>query len=151
VLNPKLEEVTIPFACSVDGALDTFSVKSSITWLSFKLKIADILLIEPTDLNLAYKFTTDARTQAPNRLKTLSNFIEMIQEARQGLEASKRAKPTAKRAKAFKVEVIDLDAGKRKEKRKKAGGKAAKGKKKVRTHNDLSVAVVDAFSRSETC
>jgi hypothetical protein len=54
-----------------DGALDSFSVKSNVTWHNFRMKVADKLLIPIAELNLGYKFTTaDAQEQLPNALRS---------------------------------------------------------------------------------
>jgi hypothetical protein len=110
----------------IDGAMDSFSVNSDITWLDLRLQIAERLVVAAADLNLGYKFTTDARSKAPNRLATHVQCIEMLQEAREGLVAQNELKGKGKKAaKPFKVEIVNLDAGKGKEKA-KSGGKQRK-------------------------
>ena len=115
-----------------DGALDGFSVKSNITWLDFRLEVADKLLVPVAELNLGYKFTTDAQGRTPNALRSTVHFIEMITEAKHGLAEANKGR--RKKGKPFKVEIFDLDTGKSKEKgqkAKKGGAKSGKGKKKV--------------------
>src|SRR5271154_4027713 len=105
----------------VDGAMESFVVKSNITWLDLRLQVSERLVISATNLNLGYKFTTDARAKAPNRLSTHVQCIEMIQEAREGLAANNASKAKGKaNVKPFKVEIINLNAGKDKEKSKQA-------------------------------
>jgi len=71
----------------------------------------------------------DARNKAPNRLANAVQFLEMVQEARGGLEKFLQAKSLGKnKASSFKVEIVDLDAAKDKEKAKGKG----KAKKKVK-------------------
>jgi hypothetical protein len=106
----------------VDGAMDSFTVNSDVTWLDLQLKIAQRLVIAANELNLGYKFTTDARSKAPNRLASHVQCIEMIVEAREGLAAQEELKLKGKKsAKPFKVEIVNLDAGKGKEKAKSLG------------------------------
>ena len=115
-----------------DGALDGFSVDSDITWLDFQFLVAEKLLIPVADLNLGYKFTTDAQGRTPNALRSSIHFIEMIGAAKECLEEGNKGKGSKKKRKLFKVEILDLDAGKvkdRGQKGKKGTGKAKKGKK----------------------
>ena len=97
-----------------NGALDSFSVKSNGTWLNFRLKVADKLLIPIAELNLGYKFTVDAQGQLPNALRSTVHFIEMITEAKDGLAEAYKGR--RKKGKPFKAEIFDLDTRTLKEK-----------------------------------
>ena len=120
--------IEVSFAIPVDGAMDSLVVKSTITWLELWVAFAKKMVKSATKLNLAYKLSTDARNKAPNRLANAVQFLEMMQEAREGLEKFLKVKSQGKnKASSFKVEIVDLDVGKDKEKAKSKG----KTKKKV--------------------
>jgi hypothetical protein len=125
--------VDITFAFPLDGAMDTFVVKSDTTWTDLRFKLADQMVKPASKLNLGYKFSTDARNLAPNRLANGVNLVDLIEGARDGLiaYAEAKAKPKGKKPKPFRVEIVDLDAGKDKDKARKAN-KEGKHKKKVR-------------------
>jgi hypothetical protein len=96
--------------------MDNFTIASDITWLNFQFTLSEKLLVRPTDLNLAYRFSSDPRNQPPNRLSDAVSFIEMIAAARDGLAGyaaakAKAKKGTTKPAKPFKVEIVNLDTG----------------------------------------
>ena len=118
-----------------DGALDSFSVQSDIKWIDFRFTVADKLDLRVAELNLGYKFSTEAQGRTPNALRTSLHFIEMILEAKNRLVEANNTKGAKKKgrsqAKPFKIEILNLDAGKLKEKAKKSGAKPGKGKKKV--------------------
>jgi hypothetical protein len=124
----------MPLAYPVDGAIDTLTVKSTVTWNDLRCELAEKMFIPAAKLNLGYKFTTDTRNSAPNRLSSSVHCIEMMDAAMQGLDAFNKAKAKGKnmKVKAFKVEIIDLDGGKAKEKERKAT-KRSKKSRKVRT------------------
>ena len=113
------EVVQIPLTIEIDGAMDSFAVPSDITWLDFRIKVANRLVKSASNLNLGYKFTTHARAKAPNRLASHVQCIEMLLEAREAL-AVYNAKGK-KATKPFKVEIMDLDAGKTNQKGSKHG------------------------------
>lgn len=123
--------IQIPFTYMHDGALDGFSVPSDIKWIDFQFTVVDKLLLRITELNLGYKFSTDAQGRTPNALRTSLHFIEMISEAKSRLAEASKAKGAKKKGKPFKIEILDLDAGKPKEKAKRRSAKPGKGKKKV--------------------
>jgi RecB family exonuclease len=121
--------IEVSFAIPVDGAMDSLVVKSTTTWLELQVAFAEKMVKSATKLNLAYKLSTDARNKALNRLANAVQFLEMMQEAREGLKKFLKAKSQGKnKASSFKVEIVDLDAGKDKEKAKGKG----KAKKKVK-------------------
>jgi hypothetical protein len=127
------DTILIPFAYPVDGAIDTLTVESTITWNDLRCELAEKMYISAAKLNLGYKFTTDTRNSAPNRLSSTVHYIEMMDAAKEGLDAFNKAKAKGKimKVKAFKVEIIDLDGGKGKEKQKAAATKNSKKSKKV--------------------
>jgi hypothetical protein len=122
----------IPFAVPLDGAMDTLVIKSNVSWMDLRFQLADAMVKPVSQLNLGYKYSTDARNMAPNRLANAVHLLELIEGAKDGLEAMARAKSKArangKKPKPFKVEITDLDA--RKDKGKVKSTKA-KRKKKV--------------------
>ena len=124
-------EVQIPFTYMYDGALDSFSMQSDTTWFDFQFAVAEKLMVPVAALKLGYKFTTDAKGQAPNNLGNTRNFVNMIIAAKEGLEESRKANGKGKKSKPFKVEIIDRGALEAKDKAKKASVKGGKGKKKV--------------------
>lgn len=125
----------IPFAVPLDGAVDTLVIKSDVNWTDLRFQLAEAMMKPASKLSVGYKFSTDARNTAPNCLATGVHLLELIEGAKDGLEAAARAKTKVKAAgkkpKPFKVEIIDLDAGKEKGKAKKESSSKSKRKKKV--------------------
>ena len=136
----------IPIAIPYDGAMDTvIIIKSDITWTDLQFHLADPMVKPATKLNLGYKFSTDPCNMAPNQLANSVHLLELIEGAKNGLEAAAWAKMklkgTVKKLKLFKVEITDLDAGKGKAKVKKSGDKV-KRKKKVCWYKILVMGMV---------
>jgi hypothetical protein len=127
------DTILIPFTYPVDGVIDTLTVESKITWNDLWCELVEKMYISAAKLNLSYKFTTDTRNSAPNCLSSTVHYIEMMDAAKEGLDAFNKAKAKAKiiKVKAFKVEIIDLDGGKGKEKQKATATKNSKKSRKV--------------------
>jgi hypothetical protein len=115
--------VDICFSVPIDGAIDTLTVKSSISWTEFRIALAEKMVQSASGLLLAYKFSTDAQKKPPNLLATPIHFADLIQGARDGLLAQAEVLRKGKKLKGglFKIEIIDRDSGKGKEPPKKSG------------------------------
>jgi hypothetical protein len=135
-LKPGTDPVfDIPFAVPYDGAMDTVVIKSNISWSDLRFQLAEAMVKPASQLNLGYKFSTDARNMAPNHLANGVHLLELVEGAKDGLEAVARVKKNSraagKKAKPFKMEITDLDAGKDTGKGKKASSDKGKRKKQV--------------------
>lgn len=122
------------FAIHVDGAMENAVLKSDATWMDLRCAVSEKLVKPPTKLNLAYCFNTQtvAQKKIPTKVGDAIQFLEMMEEAkarRTEFMAAKAAGKKNVKVQAFKVELVDLDAGKDKEKAKLNAGKS---KKKVR-------------------
>ncbi|KIM85937.1 hypothetical protein PILCRDRAFT_5038 [Piloderma croceum F 1598] len=106
----------IPFAVPLDGAMDTLVIKSNVSWTDLCFQLADAMVKPASQLNLRYKYSTNARNMAPNHLANAVHLPELIEGAKDGLEAmacaKSKARANGKKPKPFKVEITDLDAGK---------------------------------------
>lgn len=131
--KPADEVVEIIFAIHVDGAMENVVLSSDASWLDLRISVSEKMVKPPTKLNLAYCFNT--QTQAQKKILTkVGNpiqFLEMMDEAKSRRKDFMEAKAAGKKVvkeRAFKVELVDLDAAKDKE---KAKANAGKSKKKV--------------------
>jgi len=133
--------------------MDNFTIASDITWLNFQFTLSEKLLVRPTDLNLAYRFSSDPRNQPPNRLSDAVSFIEMIAAAQDGLAGyaaarAKAKKGTTKPAKPFKVEIVNLDTGNAKAtsrggtKKGATGNRAKQRKVSLRRSNKFTILIL---------
>jgi hypothetical protein len=115
--------------------MDTLVIKSNVSWTQLRFQLAEAMVKPASQLNLGYKYSTDARNMAPNRLANAVHLLELIEGAKDGLEAVVRAKAkvkaNGKKPKPFKVEITDLDSGKEKGKAKKSSSDRTRRKKKV--------------------
>jgi hypothetical protein len=110
--------------------MDSMTVMSDVNWTDFRFQLSEKMGVPVSKLNVAYKFTTDAQKKAPNRLSNALQLLEMLEAAKDGLERTATAKAKGKApSKVFKVEIVDLNAGKGVDA--KATGKS---KKKVSTY-----------------
>lgn len=131
--KPTDEVVEIIFAIHVDGAMENVVLSSDASWLELRISVSEKMVKPPTKLNLAYCFNTQTQAQKkiPTKVGNAIQFLEMMDEAKSRRKDFIEAKAAGKKAmkeRAFKVELVDLDAGKDKE---KAKSSAAKSKKKV--------------------
>lgn len=95
--------------------MDSMSLMSDCSWMDLQFQLSEKLLKPVSKLNVAYKFTTDPQKKAPNRLASPLHLIEMMAAAKEALARAAQAKEKGKApAKVFKVEIVDLDAGKEK-------------------------------------
>jgi hypothetical protein len=136
----------IPFAIPYDGAVDTVVIKSYVTWSDIQLQLSEAMVIPAIKLNLGYKFSMDPRNMAPTHLANGVHLLELIEGAKDGLEAvawaKTKIKAAGKKPKPFKVEITDHNAGKDKGKGKKASGDKVKCKRKVRQSKILTMDIV---------
>lgn len=131
--KPTDEIVELTFAIYVDSAMANAVLKSDATWMDLRCIVSEKLVKPPTKLNLAYCFNTQtvAQKKIPTKIGDTIQFLEMMEEAKARKAEFTAAKAAGKKnvkVQAFKVELIDLDAGKDKE---KAKLNASKSKKKV--------------------
>ena len=111
--------------------MDPMTVMSDVNWTDFRFQLSEKMGMPVSKLNVAYKFTTDAQKKAPNRLSNALQLLEMLEAAKDGLERTAAAKAKGKApSKVFKVEIVDLNAGKGVDAMKATG----KSKKKVSTY-----------------
>jgi tRNA-binding EMAP/Myf-like protein len=135
-LKPGTDPVfDIPFAILYDGTMDTVVIKSNIIWTDLHFRLVEVMVKSASQLNLGYKFSTDACNMAPNCLANGVHLLELVEGAKDGLEAVAQVKKNSwaagKKAKPFKVKITDLDAGKDKGKREKVSSDKGKCKKQV--------------------
>jgi hypothetical protein len=64
---------------------------SDISWNAFHCKIAKAMEISLEDLSIAYKFSTDAKTDSPHKLDSAYNLLQLLWDARQASVISSRS------------------------------------------------------------
>lgn len=115
--------------------MDTLIIKSDVDWTDLCFQLTEAMMKPASKLSIGYKFSTNACNTAPNCLATGVHLLELIEGAKDGLEATAcaqtKVKAVGKKPKLFKVEIIDLDARKEKGKAKKESSSKSKCKKKV--------------------
>ncbi|KAG1836935.1 hypothetical protein DFJ58DRAFT_864046 [Suillus subalutaceus] len=104
--EPETDEdvVDIPLHVPVNGVLDTLTVRSDISWEIFCRKIAKAMEISLEDLSIAYKFSTNAKTDPPRKLDSARNLLQLLEDASEELSSATRRS----RKKKFSVVVVDL-------------------------------------------
>jgi hypothetical protein len=55
---------------------------SNISWDAFRHKIAKAMEISLEDLSIAYKFSTDTKTDSPHKLNSAYNLLQLLWYAR---------------------------------------------------------------------
>lgn len=124
----------------VNGVLDTVTVRSDISWETFCRKIAKAMEISLEDLSIAYKFSTNAKTDPPHKLDSARNLLQLLEDASEALsDATGRS-----RKKKFSVDIIDLrlpEVSKGESKKGALTGSKTKvsTNKKCRTQNNLQI------------
>jgi len=116
----------LTFSVPFDGANETLTVPSNISWTKFISKLADIMSLSPKNVRVAYRFSTDPRTSPFSHLSKSIHLVELAHAAKQAEKVTRSKKP-------FVVELKDLDAsgkGKGSSKRNQEKGKKKKKKKK---------------------
>lgn len=113
----------LEFLIPIDGATDSCTLASDITWSEFTSQVSDEIGVRRKDLKLAYKFSTDTQRALPRLLKTAAHLEALFGGAK--MEMAALEKSNSKTKKPFKVILVDRDAGK------KGGNTKAKGSKKV--------------------
>ncbi|KAG1737136.1 uncharacterized protein EDB91DRAFT_1249784 [Suillus paluster] len=123
----------LEFMVPIDGATDSTTYSSNITWTDFHYQVADEMGIHMKDLNLAYQFSTMLQKELPCMLQTPVHLARLFMAAQKELNEQAKSKSKAKQ-KEFKVVLIDRDAGKR---GKNEGGRKD-GQKRVKSKKDDS-------------
>lgn len=100
--------VDIPFQIPHDGAVETVTLQSTITFKELLRTIARIMEVDREEVKVGYKFSTDARTKAVNHLNSASHLRELIDDAIAHLRSLQTPAGKSKRGKSFKVEIISL-------------------------------------------
>ncbi|KAG2061325.1 hypothetical protein BDR06DRAFT_966316 [Suillus hirtellus] len=104
--EPESDEdvIDIPLHVPVNGVLDTLTVKSNISWDAFHRKIAKAMEISLEDLSIAYKFSTDAKTDSPHKLDSARNLFQLLGDASEELSGA----TGRSRKKKFMVDIVDI-------------------------------------------
>ncbi|KAG2081608.1 hypothetical protein BD769DRAFT_1683721 [Suillus cothurnatus] len=91
--EPETDEdiIDIPLHVPVNSVFDTLTMTSDISWNAFRRKIAKAMEISLEDLSIAYKFSTDAKTDSPHKLDSAYNLLQLLWDARQASLISSRS------------------------------------------------------------
>lgn len=111
----------IPFQIPYDGAVETVTLRSTITFKELRRVIARTMDMDVDELKVGYKFSTDARAKAVNHLSTASHLRALVDDAIAILRSSRGTQK--KRQKSFKVEIISLVTEEKHRKHEKTRGK----------------------------
>lgn len=123
-----VDPFTITFAVPHDGAVETVSIESSMTWNDFRHEIAEKIDVATKYLSLSYRLNSEPQKAPFRHLSTPVHYLELVDAVREELEsrATKSSKAKGK-TKALVVELKDLrpvdNKGKGKGKSKGKGGK----------------------------
>lgn len=124
----NVDPFTITFAVPHDGAVETVSIESSMTWNDFRHEIAEKIDVATKYLSLSYRLNSEPQKAPFRHLSTPVHYLELVDAVREELEgrATKSSKAKSK-TKALVVELKDLrpvdNKGKGKGKSKGKGGK----------------------------
>ncbi|KAF7430272.1 hypothetical protein PC9H_005974, partial [Pleurotus ostreatus] len=129
----ELEEFTLKFSVSVNGAHEFLQIDSGATWGEVQKQLADVLEVPPKAVRVAYHFSTEPRNAPHKHLNKPAHLIELV-------ESAQHAMNTTKSKKEFIVELKDISGAVDKGKASKRGrkGKHVKSKRGIHTDNDLS-------------
>ncbi|KAJ7764059.1 hypothetical protein B0H14DRAFT_3510513 [Mycena olivaceomarginata] len=131
---PDVLKISVP----VDGANSTLTVPRTISFQELLMKLANIMSLAPNKVRVAYRFSTQVRSDAFNHLASDDEWKEL-------LAAAVKTQKVSKSQKTFIVELKDLAvaAGKGKSK-----GEQKSGKKKKRKHESDSKEASDTNSNA---
>ncbi|KAJ7463643.1 hypothetical protein FB451DRAFT_1265104 [Mycena latifolia] len=133
----------LKFSVPFEGAEEKISVMSDILHKDLVSKLADIMSVPPKSVRVAYRFSTQLRSDSYSHLSTGIHLMELVKSARDTI-ATTRSK------KVFIVELKDLEAANRKGKA--ASKKAVKEKKRKRagdSDSEDSAGSVDADGKKK--
>ncbi|KAJ7195456.1 hypothetical protein GGX14DRAFT_575515 [Mycena pura] len=123
-------EFELKFSVPFEGANTTLKVSSNIVYSELLSQLADTMSLPPKDVHVAYRFSTQIRSDPFSHLSKSIHLIELVATARD-------AQRTTKSKKEFKVELKDLGVnGKGKSAAKDGKGKKDKKKRKYRGDSD---------------
>ena len=91
----------VPFQVPYNGAVETILIKSTTPYRELRYILANKMRVDTDDLQIGYKFSTDARAKAANHLGSDVHLQELMDEATPILQSYSTGK---RRAKSFKVE-----------------------------------------------
>ncbi|KAJ7766320.1 hypothetical protein DFH07DRAFT_769865 [Mycena maculata] len=111
------------------GAITSLTVSSDIKYTELLSQLADTMSLLPKAVHVAYRFSTQPRSDPFSHLLKPIHLIELVQAAR-------RTQNSTKSKKEFKVELKDLEAPGGKGKGKAAGKDGKKDKKKRKRRGD---------------
>ena len=125
-----LDSFELEFMIPIDGALDSVTFESDITWTEFCYRVADEMGVKKDTLRLAYKFSTLPQKQPPQILSRAGHLEALFNVAKKELETRTKSKAKAKSLKPFKVLLFDQNAGKRSGSSRSEKKRSGKGKVK---------------------
>lgn len=120
------ESFELVFSVPVDGANEKLVVQSDIKWKDLLTELADKMSAAPKNVKVSYRFSTDPRNAPFNHLMSQLHLMELVESAKETLEA----RQTSKSMKKFVVELKDMRPVEPKGKAKDDKGK------KVRSESD---------------
>ncbi|KAG1844840.1 hypothetical protein DFJ58DRAFT_781009 [Suillus subalutaceus] len=117
----------------IEGVVDTMVISSNTSWGYFCLQLANAMLTPLESLNIAYKFSTDAKADPPRALSMAKHLLVLIQGAGTILCDEQRVRRLKK---PFMVIIVDRSENSKADE--VAKGKAGLGKGKVITSMNQS-------------
>ena len=79
---------------------------SEMSWIEFRSKLADILLLAPSSVKVAYRFSVQPRTSQHMHLRNADDLTGLFEKAHATLAKLEKSKSL----KEFYIELKDLDA-----------------------------------------
>lgn len=99
--DDQVFEITVQVP--VSGALDTIEVRSTLSWMRFRIKVANQMEIPESELNVAYKLSVDPKSDLPRCLSTAKHYLQMLSLASQHV----LGKVKSRSKKPFSILIID--------------------------------------------
>ena len=93
----------IPLDIAVNGALDRMEISSDMSWTAFCLAISSKLNVPASQLDLAWKLSTETKNDLPRHLSSAAHLLQLISTATQHLEG----KIKSRSKKEFAVQIIN--------------------------------------------
>lgn len=113
--------VELIYQISLGDCTDTVTISSDQGFTSFKYQIAEAMDLPSSTLSIAYKYSTETKSELPHALSTAMHYMKMVEKAKEIIK--EQAKGRGKK-KQLVIKITNLAAAKEKGDSKKS--KAAK-------------------------
>ena len=102
-----LDMLSLKFVVPVDGATESMTIGSDITWDEFIYKMAGDMGVRRDFISLAYRFSTMAKKDLPRALTKPTHFAALWEDACKEVTALEIKKKSSKSTKPLKVLLVD--------------------------------------------